>query len=271
MRSNERWRKHRIGGLAQPHRDIVEIFALDPLGQPVARFRDDVLGQHPAARPDDRRQADRIIALAGADIGDRHAGRDAGQPHDFLGLARPGRGHPRSKSCRRRSARRRGRPSGNALRLRLRPAGGKRQAASRSEPTALVDILDFHLFAGHALRQGGGHEPVEIAVEHVRRRGRSDAGAQVLHQLIGLQHIAADLVAPADVGLGRVGGIGLRLALLQLGLVEPRLQLLDTPAARFLCCDRSFWQATTIPVGMWVIRTALSVVLTCCPPAPDAR
>src|SRR5215472_15076398 len=29
--------------------------------------------------------------------------------------------------------------------------------------------------------------------------------------------------------------------------------------SRFLCCERSFWQATTIPVGIWVIRTAESV------------
>ena len=31
-----------------------------------------------------------------------------------------------------------------------------------------------------------------------------DAGAQILHQLIGLQHVGADLVAPADIGLGGV-------------------------------------------------------------------
>src|SRR5262245_26828748 len=34
---------------------------------------------------------------------------------------------------------------------------------------ALLDILDFHLFASDALRQGGGHELVEIAVEYVSR------------------------------------------------------------------------------------------------------
>ena len=41
--------------------------------------------------------------------------------------------------------------------------------------------------------------------------------------------------------------------------------------ARFLCCERSCWQATTMPVGIWVMRTAESVVLTCWPPAPDER
>jgi hypothetical protein len=37
------------------------------------------------------------------------------------------------------------------------------------------------------------------------------------------------------------------------------------------CCERSFWQVTTRPLGRCVMRTALSVTLTCCPPAPLAR
>ena len=41
--------------------------------------------------------------------------------------------------------------------------------------------------------------------------------------------------------------------------------------ALFLCCERSFWQVTTIPVGACVIRTAESVTFTCCPPAPLER
>src|SRR5205814_7348199 len=40
------------------------------------------------------------------------------------------------------------------------------------------------------------------------------------------QDIRADLVAPADVGLRGIGGAGFGFALLQLGLVQPRLQLL---------------------------------------------
>ena len=61
-----------------------------------------------------------------------------------------------------------------------------------------------------ALRQRGFHELVEVAVEHVGRAGALDAGAQILHQLVGLQHVGADLVAPADVGLGGLGRVGLR-------------------------------------------------------------
>ena len=41
--------------------------------------------------------------------------------------------------------------------------------------------------------------------------------------------------------------------------------------ARFLICERSCWLATTMLVGMCVMRTAESVVLTCWPPAPEAR
>lgn len=41
--------------------------------------------------------------------------------------------------------------------------------------------------------------------------------------------------------------------------------------SRFLCWERSLWLRATSPVGRWVSRTALSVVLTCCPPAPCER
>src|SRR3990170_3373827 len=89
----------------------------------------------------------------------------------------------------------------------------------------LFDILDLDPLAGDALRQSRGHEPVEIAVEHVERRGRGHAGAQILDQLVGLKDIAADLVAPADVGLRRGAGVGLGLAFLQLGLIETGAKL----------------------------------------------
>lgn len=38
--------------------------------------------------------------------------------------------------------------------------------------------------------------------------------------------------------------------------------------SRFLICERSSWHSTCTPVGMWVSRTALSVLFTCWPPAP---
>jgi len=113
-------------------------------------------------------------------------------------------------------------------------------------------------------------ETIDVAIKHGRRVGAFDAGPQILHQLVGLQHVRPDLMAEADVGLGGGGGLRLLFSALQLGLVE-RARSIAQAVARFLCCDRSFWHVTTIPVGKWVMRTALSVVLTCWPPAPDER
>ena len=56
---------------------------------------------------------------------------------------------------------------------------------------------DFYL---HALLQAGFDEHIQIAVEHLLRVGDLDIGAQILDAGI-VQHVAADLVAPADVGL----------------------------------------------------------------------
>ena len=38
----------------------------------------------------------------------------------------------------------------------------------------------------------------------------------------------------------------------------------------FWCCDLCDWHWTTSPVGICVSLTAESVLLTCCPPAPEA-
>ena len=45
----------------------------------------------------------------------------------------------------------------------------------------------------------------------------------------------------------------------------------DSARERFLCCERSSWHSTTMPLGRWVMRIAESVLLTCCPPAPEER
>jgi len=57
----------RIGRLAQPHRDIVETFALNPLRQTVASFGDDVLRQDAAARSEAGR-----LKITAADEEGRH-------------------------------------------------------------------------------------------------------------------------------------------------------------------------------------------------------
>src|SRR4029079_7274814 len=121
-----------------------------------------------------------------------------------------------------------------------RPAGGNSVLAScclqpssakAAKTASLVDIFNFNALAGDALGHSRSHEPVEVAVEHIRWSGRGDAGPEVLHQLVRLEDVGTDLVAPADVGLGGIGGAGLRLALLQLALVETRLQLLEGRSA----------------------------------------
>src|SRR5690606_1669492 len=68
-------------------------------------------------------------------------------------------------------------------------------------------------------RKGSLDEGVNVAVQHVLRGGMLDTRAQVLDQLIGLQHVGTDLVAPADIGLRRGGSVGLGFALLQLFLI----------------------------------------------------
>src|SRR6476646_3188046 len=73
--------------------------------------------------------------------------------------------------------------------------GCARQAARASAATnenSLFDILDLNRLAGHALRQGSGHETVEVTVENIARAGRGDARAEVLHQLVRLQHVRSD-------------------------------------------------------------------------------
>src|SRR6516225_10378656 len=43
------------------------------------------------------------------------------------------------------------------------------------------------------------------------------------------------------------------------------------PFSRFLICDFSSWQLTTVLVGKCVMRTAEYVVFTDCPPGPDEQ
>src|SRR4051794_41258950 len=99
----------------------------------------------------------------------------------------------------------------------------------RSEPythpsyqaaSVLLDILHLAPTPLDPLRQRRLHERVELPVEHVGGARRLDAGAQVLDELVGLEDVGADLVAPADVGLRRRLGTRLLLAALELGLVE---------------------------------------------------
>ena len=123
---------------------------------------------------------------------------------------------------------------------------------------------------GRALQQVRAHEAVQVAVEHRLRVARLEVGAVVLHELVRVEDVRADLAAEADVLL-RAALLGeLRLALL-LASSASRERRMRIAVALLDVCERSFWHCTTIPVGRCVIRTAESVLFTCCPPAPLAR
>src|SRR5215217_2032879 len=86
------------------------------------------------------------------------------------------------------------------------------------------------------LGQRRAHELVEVAVEDARRVGGLDVGPQILDHLVRLQDVAADLVAPADVGLLVFQSLLLGFAPLQLGLVETGAQHLPGFFAVLLLC-----------------------------------
>src|SRR5215469_4063626 len=76
-----------------------------------------------------------------------------------------------------------------------------------------------------ALLQGGFDEGIEVAVEHLLGRRDLDVGAQVLDAAV-VQHVAADLVAPAHVGLAVLELLLLFHALAHLVVVQARSQAL---------------------------------------------
>src|ERR1700712_3502960 len=75
---------------------------------------------------------------------------------------------------------------------------------SRSKSRALIvivlNVLNL-ISALDALFETGFDERIEIAVEHLLRRAHFEVGAQVLDAAL-VQNVGADLVAPADIGLG---------------------------------------------------------------------
>ena len=205
----------RIVGRAEPDADIVEPLARDARrpARRAPRATMSCASTRPSL-PDALREADRVIALARADIGDGHARRDRrrgpsprrprcsrsrassfDQRAETIGATGRSAAGKRVRLARSALAQRGCAPSHAASSERRE----QRQAAARR---ASIDILHLDLLAGHALRQRRRHEGIESPSSTSRRRGRGDAGAQILHQLIGLEDVAADLVAPADVGLG---------------------------------------------------------------------
>src|SRR5256885_12253768 len=92
-------------------------------------------------------------------------------------------------------------------------------SASPGAPRSVCCLLPFL----YSLLEARSDEVVEIAVEHRLRVAGLDAGAQVLDARL-VEHVAADLVAPADVGLLLLELRLLGAALAQLGFVELRFE-----------------------------------------------
>src|SRR5216117_1087094 len=75
----------------------------------------------------------------------------------------------------------------------------------------------------NTLLQTRGDEIVEVAVEHPLRVAFLDAGAQVLDARL-VEHVAANLVPPLDVGLRGLELVAVGLELAQFQLVQARFQ-----------------------------------------------
>src|SRR4029079_1515739 len=95
----------------------------------------------------------------------------------------------------------------------------RRSAMSRFSPSLSAIPLSLQ-----ALLEAFLEEVVEVAVEHVLRPPALEIRAQILHARL-VEHVGADLAAPADVRLAVLDDLRLLLALLLLELVELRAHL----------------------------------------------
>src|SRR6476659_4014021 len=100
-----------------------------------------------------------------------------------------------------------------------------RNAASFARRSAMTWLSSWTgcSLTSHSLLQAGRDEIVEVAVEHRLRVAYLVAGAEILDPRL-VEHVRADLVAPADVRLRILELRLLLLALAQLELVKLRLQ-----------------------------------------------
>src|SRR5262249_4110514 len=94
-------------------------------------------------------------------------------------------------------------------------------------PLDLVNVVVWRRLperAAPALHQIALDEDLDVAVEHTVDVADLFLGAVVLHHLIGVQDVAADLTAEVDVFLDAADLVELRLVLFHLHVVEPRFQ-----------------------------------------------
>ena len=147
---------------------------------------------------------------------------------------------------------------------------GERVPAAPSARAVLVG--DRHLAA--RLRAGlelGADEAVEVAVEHALGVADLEVRAVVLDHRVRVQDVGADLRAEVDVLRLAALARDLLLALALLELDQLASAASPSRSRGWPTASARSGTARRCPIGLWVIRTAESVLLTCWPPAPDAR
>jgi hypothetical protein len=138
------------------------------------------------------------------------------------------------------------------------------QSPQNSRPNNLIESSYVSSFISAPSIKGSMPPSNLVDVAHIH------TDAVVLDHLVGVQHIGADLAAPGDVIFESwISCISLPVSAFRAGRGVPCSTFMAMSLLR--CWDFSCWHCTTMPVGRWVMRTALLVLLTCWPPAPLAR
>ena len=123
--------------------------------------------------------------------------------------------------------------------------------------------LVFVLQRVHELGQLALHDVAEL----VQRQVDAVIGDARLRKVVGADALGAVAGAHLQLAVARHFAVALFAARRPMSLAFMSAMARE----RFLCCERSSWHSTTMPVGRCVMRMADSVLLTCWPPAPEAR
>ena len=113
-------------------------------------------------------------------------------------------------------------------------------------------------------------ETVQVAIHHGLHIAAFIVGTVVLDQGVRHEHITADLVAPGDFILHTLMSSTLSLCCCRAIWYSLAFSI-SMAYSRFCSWLRWVWQEVTMPVGLWIKRTAEDVLLMCWPPAPEER
>ena len=114
-------------------------------------------------------------------------------------------------------------------------------------------------------------ELVDGAFHHRRQVVRGDVDAVIGDARLGVV-VGADFLSCAPPSRSANGGSNRsRRAVFLPRSRNSRARRMLMARILFCSCERSSWQATTMPVGWWVMRTAVEFFCTFCPPAPEER